>query len=1423
MPDRRALLIVLLLVSHAATCLARELPRAQVPAPLAPWVDWVLFEHPERACPLVEGQARCRWPGRLALDVSARGGAFTLIVRLDAEAEVGLPGSVEVWPQDVTASATAAVPGGVSSPGTPAVILASGERPVTRLLAGTWRIEGRLVWPRVPETLRVPDDVALVSLARDGVPVPHPRRDASGLLWLEPQRVEVAEGERDRLSIEVYRRVSDGMPVFVTTRMVLRVSGRSREVRLGRVVLDGATPVALRSDLPARLDETGELRVQVRAGTYRLEIDAHTEGVPERLVAPRHPSPWPEHEVWVWRADDDLRQVRLGGAAGVDPDRTSLDQDWRGMPAFLMKAGDALTLTTERRGQPSPPPDDLRLQREAWLDLDGRGYTLRDRIQGRLSRTWRLDMRLPAQLGRARIGAEPQLVTANPEGGLAGVELRSGDLSLVAESRLEDAHGRLPAVGWGEDVQSLSLQLHLPPGHDLWAVSGADQVSGTWVDDWTLLGFFLVLLVSLAIGKLAGMAWGGLALVMLVLAYHEPDAPTSVWVWLLAAIGLLRVLPAGRFRVAVRAAWAASLITLLSIGVPYVVQQVRGGLYPQIEQYDGGYGWGDFTLGGAAMAPQDAPGFAEMERGLDEDEMRFETAGKGASGKRKKMVQRQAVLQSIQMQDLSGYNGLNKQARQSLQQDPNAVVQTGPGIPNWRWRSWHLGWSGPVSADHELRLWITPPWVGLVLALARVLLLLAVAGRLVRVSWPGPGEVGSGSAGVSPGARSAVAAAALAVLLLAPTMARAGAGQSVAPPPPGDLLEALERRLLARDDCHPACVDTSLLSLSVKDGVLEVRAEVHAGDEGAWPIPGPIANWRPARAWLDGAASDALALGAQGFLLLRVPAGRHEVRLSGPVPPAQVVTVQFARSPRRVRVDAPGWSVEGLREDGRAEASIRLLRALPRAAGERAAGDGEPYDPAQLPPWLQVTRTLEIGVPWLVHTEVTRVSPLGSPVMVRVPLLDGESVVDSELRVEEGQVVLSLGRDDAVVRWTSSLDVREALTLRAAAGRPWSEVWWLRCSPIWQCAAEGIAPTRHMDGAAWAPVFHPWPGETVRVSFVRPVGVEGETLTVDDVKLVIEPGVRLSKGSLDLTLRSSQGGSHVIGLPKGAQTQTVTVDGLEEPFRSDEGSVNLSLKPGAHQVAIAWQLHQGMALMQRVPAVNVGAVPANARLSIHMPDDRWLLLAGGLPWGPAVLFWGVLLAALVGSLLLGRLRFSPLKGWQWALLSFGLMQLEVGLAIAVGGWFMAFHLRTSRPFTRPWRFDLFQIALAAWTVVALVGLYGAVHQGLLMDPDMQVAGLGSNERVLNWYAQRADPALPQPWVLSVPLWAWKVLMLLWSMWLAASLVRWAPWAWRAFSAGQLWMRLRKVTPPPRGRLVSPGGGPLDEAVKGESDQGGPDA
>jgi hypothetical protein len=72
---------------------------------------------------------------------------------------------------------------------------------------------------------------------------------------------------------------------------------------------------------------------------------------------------------------------------------------------------------------------------------------------------------------------------------------------------------------------------------------------------------------------------------------------------------------------------------------------------------------------------------------------------------------------------------------------------------------------------------------------------------------------------------------------------------------------------------------------------------------------------------------------------------------------------------------------------------------------------------------------------------------------------------------------------------------------------------------------------------------------------------------------------------------------------------------------------------------------------------------------------------------------------------------------------------------------------------------------------------------------MQVAGQGSTDTVLRWYADRVAETTPSAGVVSLPLWSYRVLMLAWALWLATRLVGWAGWAWRSFSDGGVWKRI----------------------------------
>ena len=57
---------------------------------------------------------------------------------------------------------------------------------------------------------------------------------------------------------------------------------------------------------------------------------------------------------------------------------------------------------------------------------------------------------------------------------------------------------------------------------------------------------------------------------------------------------------------------------------------------------------------------------------------------------------------------------------------------------------------------------------------------------------------------------------------------------------------------------------------------------------------------------------------------------------------------------------------------------------------------------------------------------------------------------------------------------------------------------------------------------------------------------------------------------------------------------------------------------------------------------------------------------------------------------------------------------------------------------------------------------------------------------MTWFHDRVEQVLPQPAVVSVSIWFYKVAMLAWALWLSFALVRWVRAAWEAFSTVRVW-------------------------------------
>lgn len=1363
-------------------------PPPYVPDALAPWRQWVLNGDLSQRCAALGDTRHCNWPGHLQLTVTGKSGRFTLDIWQDQEAVVALPGGPQAWPQQVAVD------------GAPALVLAV-PGPAVRVGPGHHTLTGEFAFAEPPQALAVPGDVAAIELSLDGTVVDAPRRDTPTQLLL--QQVSASQRELDSLSGVILRQWRDGVPLLVTTRLVLRVGGRPRDVVLGPVLPAGAQPIAVRSPLPLQVGQDGAVRVYVRPGEHILEIDAVVLVGTGPLQPPEMQGTfWEPTETWVWQPNEAVRGVELSGLTPVDPERTQMPQEWKGGRTFLASPGDQLKLQEVRRGEAEPPPNQLRLQRTWWLALDGSGLTTHDVISGEMHRDWRLSAGPALQLGQVAVTVdgkpEAQLITQLA--GQTGVELRSGVVALTADGQLPTRSGELAAVGWQTDVQQLSIDLHLPPGWQLLTATGVDDLPETWLNSWNLLDFFFVLMVAFACGKLLGWPWAAVAAVALALCHREQDAPEFIWLVLLATTALGLFLPAGKLQRLVGWGHGAALLVLVTLWLPFAASQVRGGLYPQTS--DSGSWQPDFSRQLAdnmakAAAPPATPAAEEIAVEVQEEPLEdAQFAPKQAALEQRQATQEQAVVRAKRMERKSdssdsdyGFADTALSKRQVQRMDPSAVVQTGPGLPTWQWQSLRLGWHGPVRADQTVELFLLPPSAHLLLAILRVLLtgllLLRLVGmeRLRAQLQRLRGALGT----------------AVVVLAVAATMTAAPTPAVAQEVPSADVLAELKQRLLAADTCEGPCVVVSRLDLVIRDRVLTLRLDVSAQRDAAAVLPGLVHQLALRKVSVDGQPTWALRRTDAGLYAVRVPVGRHVVQAELLLPARAVLDLPLPDRdrPQLVVFDGPGWRLDGLDNHGVPAQTLQLTRLEAPLAGAATNTAAEAGAATELPPWFSVTRRLELGLPWRVVTTITRLNA-ERPELVQLPLLPNETLLTADVRVVDaaGQrmAVVQFDRGEASVTLEGELPLPTSdvtLALAAPAGVPWTETWEVDCAPMWRCQHTGLVPVQIRDAASKVlqPRWQPWPGERLSLQVSRPAGAPGQAVTIEAAQLNLRPGERLLQATLTLAIRSSQGGWQTLTLPAGAEVQEVKLGGAVRPLRPAGSKLAIPLQPGALTVEVQWQQPWQPALWQPAPAVGLGGPAANVEVVWQVPASRWLLFARGPDWGPAILFWSRLVIAILAALALGRLGGVPLRTHQWLLLSLGLLQLPVPVSLVIVGWFVVMGWRGrygKQELASPLRHNVLQLGLVGWTLAALGSLYAALHMNLVFGVDMQVGGAGSNNNLLRWYVDRVSAETPTPGYLSVPMWVWRGLMLAWAVWLVQSLLRWLPWALQAWLSGAAW-------------------------------------
>ncbi len=1353
-----AILFLLLLFFSPPALLAEKEP--YIPKQLTPWVEWVLHGHEDKLACVNHynnsGKLQCSWPGILRLDVREKKASFSQTWHLYKDGWITLPGSKKTWPEHVLVN------------NKPALIVGQANIPKIKVEKGIYTVSGSFQWQNLPEHIQISSQTGLVSLSLHGKKIEFPNLDQQGRIWLQAKSKKAKKIE-NRLKIQSFRLIDDKIPPRLVNHLKLDVAGYPREVVLGPVFSPASfIPVSLNSPLPTRLEADGRLRIQLRPGQWDVNLTSRHIGPLKEL---RYQKPedqhWPEQEIWSFRAQNNLRVVEIRNVSAIDPKQTNMPESWRNLPAYRLLNDETLQLKEIKRGDPVPAPDQLSLERTMWLRFDGSGYTIQDIISGKKSTNWRLEIQPDIMLGKVELDGKEQFITKRKGTNDIGIELRQGIIALTADSEIKGNISQLPATGWRHDFQKVKTRLNLPPGYRLISAGGIDHISNTWINKWSLLDIFLVLIFTIAVLRLFSWQFALLALITLTLLYHEPQAPRYIWLALLIGIALLKHLPEGRFKQFVKIYQIAMALGLIALCIPFIIHHLRVGIYPQLEKpYHSMSRITQQTL--TAKAPMDSGKVMRKAPAI-------------VGGSMDMVLEESAKMSKMKNEESYRSNYYDLRRQKVAQYDPKMIKQTGPGLPNWQWNTLFLSWTGPVHQDQRITLLYLNPTANRILAFIRVGLLLILGLGIIGIRY----QKGSGLElpKLKPEFRSTFLSMLLPLCFCLLLLSSPVNAQDIPSP---DMFAELQKRLLQQEDCYPNCADIPSMEIDITGTDLQIHFQVNALVDAALPLPGNSKHWFPNKVQLDKNDSTILFRDHQ-TLWMMIPAGSHSVKLQGPLPGTDTVQLPLPVSPRHLQLQEKGWTSNGLHADGTVARQIVFKRIQ-----KETAGSSQTFSSGVLPPFALIERSLLLGLEWKIETHVRRIGPTGSAILLDVPLLPGESVVTENMRVSNNTLTVAMNAEETYFSWESILDPVSKLQLVHPHTDKWTETWQVNPSPIYHLEYSGIPVILHQLGNRWHPTWHPWPGEEVSLIISRPTGVEGQTVTIDRSHLVVKPGQRASDHQLNISIRSSQGAQHTITLPKGGKLQEVQINKRIQPIRQKGEQVKIPLVPGKQEVTLKWRQQEGITSVYKSPAIDLGLPNVNVSIDVNLPTNRWPLLLGGPVVGPAVLFWSLIFVLILGAFALNRTGLTTLRFHHWLLLGIGMSQSSLFSLVLVIGWLIAFHYRQyASPEKNENLFNLIQVGLGLLTMMAFATLIAAISQGLLGHPDMNIVGNGSSRNLLRWYQDQSGTTLPQAWVISIPMFCYRLAMLAWSLWISFTLIRILKWCWHNFTQPALWFHAPK--------------------------------
>lgn len=1325
---------VILLLSLVLTIFSVQ--AKEVPEQLAEWQDWVMYGEEFRTCPYFSNQKPgkksqhvCAWPQTLTIEVNAQGAEFSITWEVLQDSWIPLPGETGTWPLAVTANNQAQV------------VIEKNHRPELYLTPGTYLIKGQFSWQSRPEKINLPTEIASISLFLDNQPVSFPVKQANALWFGETASTE--QKDSNSLDMEVNRLIIDGHPMTMFLAIDLYVSGVARNERLGHVLGEHLQLIHVSGDLSAYVDSKGDLWAQLQPGNNELYISMNINGWPDELSYHADSEYWPEQEIWAYQDNKNIRITVAEGGSPINPEQAY--SRWDQVPNFLISQGEVFSITEQKRGTLNQS-EQLSLYRQMWLSFDGNNYRTKDQITGEKMDSWRLDAADGYDLLNASSQGETLLITASDDS-KQGVELRTPTINLEVKgefSQQKPTH----INAWQANFDTVTTDLYMPYGYLALATQNVDSSRNVWIEQWRLWDIFVVMLLTALTFKVVGIKSAIAAFLAMLLGYQGAQIPLFAWANLLLALAAIQFLSQGKLFGLFKAYALFAVFILVVQLTPSLVSQARLMIYPQLEKT----AFSSYAASSPAPVVSKAKELNQVYRQTysadnamveDSDYYATEVEEQGKIMVTGSRIRRSDMLNKYQA---------------------GSILQAGKGTPEWQHNSIRLNWDGPITADQSYQLYLITPTMRVIWRLT--LIVTAIFWLLTTLQ-----KLKGFFIKIRP-----LSTALFFVLLFCGQVLHA---QDFPSP---DMLNELKQRLLKTTDCDPNCAALAQAQIKVENNNLQIQLSYHTAVAVMVPIP-TSSDWQITEVQLDGKTLLA-RIQDNNKTWVSVPAGIHQLSITGVLANRTHVSINFPINPAYIATDIKNWQVAGIERGHLQNNTLQLIRTSNQSTTEQ-------LQTTEYKPFVKVVRSITFDDQWRVYTEVIRESPQQGVINLKIPLINGERPTE-RLQTENNQALLSFAADQKEVSWHSLLERSEQLELSANQNNSYIERWEVISSPQWHVTLSGIplVATAELDQDKddyFMHVFMPRNNEKLHISVSRPQAIDGEVLSIESIHTVFTVGKRTTKAEATIQYRATQGGRFNVRLDSQADVKKVSFDGVDSNLINENGMVNVSYLPGKHNVLIEWHLNQTIDVLTHSPIIETDYDYSNLTQIIKLPRNRWVLWGTSQGVGPAFLYWGELVVFVVLAFFISRIRFSPLPAWQWLALACAFGTFSWFAFIAVAAWLLFIGWKKQfLGFDSHYKNILLQWFSLFFTGTAVMVLIAAVGFGLLSYPDMGIVGAGSSSSQLRWFADMGSGQLPDITVLSVHLWWYKLLILVWSIWISFALMNWLKSLFTSFNSNHWW-------------------------------------